>query len=111
MTRKCVRNTSNTVFTQVNYIDFSKATKVSSLKYADIGDTITYTIVLPNKGNVPATNVFFSDTIANGSIFVPNSVIVNGISKPGVDPVTGFNIGTILSNGAATITFKVLVTG
>lgn len=111
MAIKTARNKSNTVYTQVNYIDFSKATKTSSKQYADIGDILTYTIALPNNGNIIATDVFFQDEIANGTVFVPNSLSVNGIMKPGADPEVGLNVGNIAPNQVLTVMFKVKVTG
>lgn len=76
--------------------------------YANIGDTLTYTLTLRNTGNTTANNVVLTDTIPLGTTFVSNSVRVNGAPNPG-NPQTGVNIGSIGPNAAATIFFNVVV--
>ena len=45
----------------------------------------------------------------NGTAFVPNSVIVNGVTQPGVTP-TSINIGSINANTTITASFQVVIT-
>ncbi|MGL4913777.1 MAG: DUF11 domain-containing protein, partial [Romboutsia sp.] len=71
------------------------------------GDTLTYTIVVPNTGNVSGTNVILKDTIPNGTTFVTNSMQINGASSTEVPP--NINLGTILAGEVKTIIYQVLV--
>jgi len=85
------------------------ANKSVSQTFAEVGDVLTYTFSLTNDGNVAANNVLLSDSIANGTAFVPNSVIVNGVSQPGATPAS-INIGSINANATITASFQVLIT-
>lgn len=77
--------------------------------FAQLGDTLTYTIVLTNSGNVAAETVFFSDPIPGATGFVPNSVTINAVNQPGLNPVPGFNLPDIAPGGSVTVTFQVTV--
>lgn len=108
------RNTSNTIQTQINDARIGDGPnsfkKTPSKAYADVGDTITYTVFLANTGNVPGNNIVLRDTIPSGTSFITNSVIVNGTQIPGANPQNGVNIGTLNPGQSATIAFSVLVT-
>ena len=84
-------------------------TKSASPQVVDIGDTITYTITLPNTGNISATNVIVTDPIPAGTTFVPNSVTINSIAQPGINPSGGIQVGTIAAGSTSTVTFQVQV--
>lgn len=43
---------------------------------AGIGDTLTYTITVPNTGTGSAENVVLRDSIPNGTTFVAGSVTI-----------------------------------
>ncbi|MED2580002.1 DUF11 domain-containing protein, partial [Bacillus thuringiensis] len=77
--------------------------------FAEVGDVLTYTFALTNDGNVAANNVLLSDSIVNGTAFVPNSVIVNSVTQPGVTPAS-INIGSINANTTITASFQVVIT-
>ncbi|OZQ66255.1 hypothetical protein CA600_11935 [Paenibacillus sp. VTT E-133280] len=76
---------------------------------ATVGDTITYSLKVTNTGNLTA-NVVITDTIPSGAIFVPNSVLVNGVPQPGSDPSTGLNIGAVAPGSTITVTITLQVT-
>ncbi|MGW8958242.1 DUF7507 domain-containing protein [Paenibacillus sp. NPDC055715] len=84
------------------------AAKTSSTNNATIGDVITYTIVVTNTGNIAASTTV-TDNIPDGSVFLPNTVSINGIAAPGASPVSGIPTPAIFSGQSATITFQVLV--
>ena len=56
------------------------------------------------------TNVSVIDQPPVGTQFIVDSVTVNGLSQPGVDPSIGILIGTIQPNQIITITFQVTIT-
>ncbi|MCU5460027.1 cell surface protein, partial [Bacillus cereus] len=86
------------------------AVKTANMAFANIGDTITYTVLIQNKGNTTATNVNFSDITPVGTTFVENSFTVNGSIIPGANPNNGVNIGTVNAGSSLTVTFQVIVT-
>ncbi|SIQ52976.1 DUF7507 domain-containing protein [Paenibacillus macquariensis] len=83
--------------------------KSANTTNATVGDTITYSLNVSNTGNLPA-NVTIADTVPAGAIFVPNSVLVNGVPQPGADPAGGLNIGTIAPGATVTVTLTFQVT-
>ncbi|WP_425495276.1 DUF7507 domain-containing protein [Paenibacillus tengchongensis] len=76
---------------------------------ATVGDTITYFINVTNTGNLPAA-VTVTDAIPPGGVFIPNSVLVNGVPVPGADPTAGINVGTVAPGATVTITVSLQVT-
>ncbi|MGE6575092.1 hypothetical protein [Paenibacillus xylanexedens] len=86
------------------------AVKSANVSDAIVGDTITYSVVISNTSDVDASNVTFFDNIPAGSTFVSNSITINGIPQPGVDPVTGAPVGTLVSGASVTVSFQVIVT-
>ncbi|NKW99558.1 DUF11 domain-containing protein, partial [Bacillus cereus] len=55
-------------------------------------------------------DVIIQDIIPQGTTFIENSVIVNGETLPGVNPVSGIPIGTITIGEDAIVSFQVTVT-
>lgn len=100
--------TSNTVTTIINVSNLS-IVKSANVEAVTIGDTLTYTIVITNTGNINAENVEFIDIVPSELTFVAGSVTINGTSEPTFDPNTGFSLGTILPLGTVTVTFDTTV--
>lgn len=104
-----VRNaTSNIVTTQINTANIV-ATKLTSTNSADVSDVITYATNLTNNGNIPASNVTFTDIIPDGTILLPNTVTINGVPIANANPANGILIGTIGANSSRTVAFQVSV--
>ena len=51
-----------------------------------------------------------TDPTPAGTNFVPNSVTVNGVSLPGVNPSSGVNVGTVTPGQIITLIYQVTVT-
>lgn len=101
--------TTNFAPTTIVFASLAGITKSVDKPFVDCSDIITYTIDIPNSGNVDATNVVFKDTLPADTIFVTDSVTVNGVPQPGVSPVTGVPVGTIAAGSFAEVTFQVQV--
>ncbi|MGL5149898.1 MAG: hypothetical protein ACRC7N_04890 [Clostridium sp.] len=99
---------SNTVTTTIisSYLDITKSV---SKPYGQINDTITYTIIVSNPTTTTAYSTKFFDTIPLGSIYIPNTFVVNGVTKPSstFTPPSGYLLGTIAAGARNTITFQV----
>ncbi len=74
-----------------------------------IGDTLTYTVVVTNSGTADAVNLIFTDPLAFGTSFIPNTFTTNGVTISGANPVNGVFIPLIKQNGSFTVTYQVLV--
>lgn len=99
---------SNIVTTQINTATIV-ANKLTSTNFADVGDSITYATVLTNNGNIPATNVIFTDVIPSGTLFIPDSVALDNVPVANVNPANGISLGTIGANSSRTVSFQVNV--
>ena len=75
---------------------------------ASSGDKILYSLIIKNNGNKTATNVKIMDTLPQGLSFIPNTLIVNGVSTLG-DLANGVFISNIAANSQSLITFEVKV--
>ena len=97
-------NTVNVTFNQANLVG---VTKFVDKSFATCGDIITYTISIPNTGNITAINVILNDTVPNGTVFVSNSILVNG-SNVSATP-SSIPLGSIAAGATTTVSFKVKV--
>lgn len=101
--------TTNTVNTVVNNANLNGATKTVDKAYSYCGDTLTYSISIPNNGNVTALNVILKDTIPTGTVFVTDSMYVNGVQQIGANPASGVTIGSIAPGTTTVVRFQVVV--
>jgi uncharacterized repeat protein (TIGR01451 family) len=99
---------SNTLVIPVSSPDVRVA-KSSDVIDAIVGDTITYTVIVTNSGIATVSSVVLTDPIPTGTVFVSDSVTVNGDPRPGQNPGTGVPLGTIPAGGSVTVTFEVTV--
>ena len=98
---------TNTVYTTINHADLGNILKFASKLYGTCGDIIIYTISIPNTGNADALNVVLTDTVPNGTIYVPNSLKVDG-NPIGGTPAS-INVGTVPAGNTSIVTFQVQV--
>lgn len=103
------RFTSNIVTSAVGFASLSSITLYSNSSYSKCGDIITFTVSIPNTGNFTALNVLITDTIPNGLTFVPNSVLINGVTIPGINPQIGISVGTISAGQTSVVKFNMQV--
>lgn len=99
---------SNIVNTTVQSGNFEVVKSVNT-DVATVGDVLVYTIEIINAGSVPATNVFFQDSIPQGTLFIENSVFVNGVLQEGADPELGFPLNDLPTGASVIVTFEVLI--
>uniref|UniRef100_UPI000668EC71 beta strand repeat-containing protein n=1 Tax=Bacillus cereus TaxID=1396 RepID=UPI000668EC71 len=101
-------DTTNIVSTQVNNATVTMAKAVDK-NFADIGDTLTYTVSFTGTGNTNANNVIFTDVIPTGTTFVINSLTIDGTTQVGANPANGVNIGSIPTGTTKNVSFQVVV--
>nr|WP_268235140.1 hypothetical protein [Priestia taiwanensis] len=106
-----ISETTSSNTTSIEFIDaILVAMKMADKVLANIGDTINYTVSIQNTGSASANSIFFTDTILDGTIFIPGTVAINSITLPSADPNIGFSVLTIAPGQTTTITFQVSVT-
>lgn len=102
-------DTSNT--TTVNVYDtIISTTKAVDKSFAKIGDTINYTVIVTNKGNVPAQSVVFTDPLDSNIQFVSQSVYIDGVQYTSYNPSTGFSLPDIAAGASVTVKFAATIT-
>lgn len=79
-------------------------------EFATVGDVLTYTVVLTNEGSVSADSPTFVDTNPDGTTFIPNTFLINGVLQNNADPNIGVPLPSIAANGSLTVSYQVTVT-
>ncbi len=74
------------------------------------GEALRYTLLIVNQG-VLSAEVTAYIPIPEGTLFVPNSLTVNGILRSGSFPPSGIPLGILLPQGEVTVSFEVTVPG
>ncbi|MCY6369539.1 DUF7507 domain-containing protein [Clostridium ganghwense] len=88
--------TSNPVETELVKVQL-EAIKTVDKDMANVGDILTYTVVIKNTGDITIDNVIFNDIIPEGTVLV------------GSQPVQNVNLGSIEPGESKTITFQVKI--
>ncbi|MDD1368781.1 hypothetical protein PTB13_12340, partial [Bacillus sp. MHSD17] len=96
---------SNVITTQINNATIV-ATKSVNTPTAAIGDIVTYTIAVTNTGNTPASATVLTDGLGAGASFIQNSVTINNVPQPGLDPSLGIHLADISPGDTVFITFQ-----
>lgn len=78
--------------------------------FATVGDILTYTVTLTNAGSVSADSPTFVDTNPDGTTFIPNTFLINGVLQNNADPNIGVPLPSIAANGSLTVSYQVTVT-
>lgn len=100
---------TNSVSTTVNDALVSEIKTVNKV-YANVGDTLIYTVVLKNTGNVTANIVTFVDTIPTDTTLVSGTFKQDSINITGSPNPPGITLPNSIGPGkASTITFNVTV--
>ncbi|WP_441294635.1 DUF11 domain-containing protein [Guptibacillus hwajinpoensis] len=77
--------------------------------FSTYGDVLSYTITITNNGIVPADNVIFFDSIPPGTLFVENSLYIDSVQYPGINPQYGVELDDIDVGDTVTIFFQIIV--
>lgn len=77
---------------------------------ADVGETVTFTIVIDNDGTGDANNVVFKDIFETGLVYVPGTFKINNVATPDPDFVAGIPLGTINASMMVTLEYQVNIT-
>ncbi|WP_435168552.1 DUF7507 domain-containing protein [Paenibacillus glycanilyticus] len=98
---------SNTVTVTVTQPSVTAAKKAFQ-SYAVVGDFITYEVTVRNDGPYNAVVTWF-DMLPEGTIFIENSLTLNGFSVPGAERYRGTVIGTVEAHSTAVVFFLLKV--
>lgn len=73
------------------------------------GDTLTFTNVITNSGNIKVENVVFTDTLPAGTTFERGSVVIDSMAEPTADPTKGIKLKDLEVSDEITLSFEVRV--
>ena len=73
------------------------------------GEQLHYTSTIKNTGTLLKTNLFFTDSIPNGTTFVDGSVKIDGVNQPSLNPETGFALANLGVGLTTIVEFDVVV--
>ncbi|WP_454190776.1 hypothetical protein [Paenibacillus sp. Marseille-Q7038] len=82
--------------------------KSASVEQVTLDSIVTYQIEIENTGNAPA-EVTLTDTLPEGTSFIPNSLLKDGVPIPGANPREGLQIGILPINKKVAIQFQIIV--
>ncbi|MNB80740.1 hypothetical protein D3C75_275070 [compost metagenome] len=75
---------------------------------ASPGDNLRYEFTVRNSGNL-AVEAVLTDAIPAGTLFIWDSIQVNGMPRPGARPGDGIPLGTLRPGASATVAFLVSI--
>jgi uncharacterized repeat protein (TIGR01451 family) len=93
---------------EFNQVDLSLSYKRVRPQTAQVGDRVTYSIVLRNVGTVDAYNAVMLDPFSGQTIYVPSSAYATAGTVAGASGIEWK--GTVVAGGAVTISFQAVVT-
>ncbi|MDR9853448.1 hypothetical protein RJP21_07545 [Paenibacillus sp. VCA1] len=76
---------------------------------AILGQILTYTVIFTNTGTAEADFATLVDKIPEGTVFVDNSVFLDGVQLPGANPADGIPLGNLMIGQEHVLTFQVKV--
>lgn len=103
-----VSTMTNTVLTNI-VVGSLSSTKTVDKMYTRVGDTVTYTSVITNNGNITATNLLFKDILQKELTFVTGTVKIGNVEYPLLNPVTGFSLSDLAQGNSVTVSFNAVV--
>ncbi|OAB44790.1 DUF11 domain-containing protein [Paenibacillus glacialis] len=98
---------SNTVVVAVVSPDVT-ISKMVELSRAAPGDPLWYELTVRNNGNIAVDAILF-DVFPSGTLFVWDSVLVNGVIMKGVLPDSGIPLSTLSPESLTVVKFKVTI--
>jgi LPXTG-site transpeptidase (sortase) family protein len=97
--------TTTPVYHYVDSLDIVKSVSNTSGSVVRTGSVLQWTIVVTNRGIVPATNVVLTDTSPANTTYVAGSITGTGADDSKA-PALRWTVGTIPVGGSVTVTFK-----
>ncbi len=98
---------SNVVSTEVLTYNFLKV-KSSNKTFLREGEIAEQSVTLTNSSSQNLTNLFFKDIMTDGASHVSGSVIINGISYPLYDLITGFSLPNMNPGDVTEVKYNVI---
>lgn len=110
MTEKQSETMSNVSTTENMTTSFLK-TRLSAKEVAELGGEVQQTITLTNNSEFQIFDILVIETINDlgGSKQKENSLMIDGVSKPGEDIFTGIGLDPIEKNTSRTITYTLVI--
>ena len=71
-----------------------------------IGGILTFTITVENTGRLDVADLILTDTLESGLAFIDDSVYVDSVNIPGVDPNSGIPLPSLDQGDSTVVTFQ-----
>lgn len=81
--------------------------KSASMEQVTLDSIVTYQLEIENTGNAEA-EVMLTDTLPEGTSFIPNSLLIDGVPLPGASPQEGLQF-IMPVNNKVTIQFQIII--
>lgn len=98
---------SNTVVVSLVQAGVTISKRVDHVTAAP-GDNLRYELTITNNRNL-AVNAVLTDAIPSGTLFVWDSVLLNGVMQKGARPADGIQLGTLRGGTSAVVVFQVSI--
>ncbi|ACT01565.1 DUF11 domain-containing protein [Paenibacillus sp. JDR-2] len=69
---------------------------------------LTYTVTVNNENSF-AVDAYLIRLIPQGTVFLPDSIMIDGVPRKGTNPASGLPLGTLLAGSTAVITYQVAI--
>lgn len=83
--------------------------KRANVQTAIVGDTVIFTFLITNTGNLDAKDIVFLDALPAFAEFEPGSLFIDNIVQRRMSIAGGVSIGSLLPGESASIQFKALI--
>ncbi|NIK71636.1 DUF11 domain-containing protein [Paenibacillus sp. BK720] len=101
------RALANLLILNITAPSFSVSLGVDSVR-ASACSSLTYTVTVNNENSF-AVDAYLIRLIPQGTVFLPDSIMIDGIPRKGTNPASGLSLGTLLAGSTAVMTYQVLL--
>lgn len=86
-----------------------KIEKTSDREAVTSGEQLMFQNVITNEGTLKNTDITFKDDLPAETEFIADSVTINDVAKPGLNPTTGISLEDLAPGAKVTVSFLVKV--
>ena len=104
-----IKNTGQLTATNIQIDDIiTEGTELVPKTFIKEGEQTTQQVTFTNTSNYVLQNLFFTDSLGDGAEHVAGSVVIDGISFPSYDVISGFSLPDLPVGNNTTILYTVV---